>query len=30
MGVATYSAANELPEEYEKVLGRLEKLKELM
>lgn len=29
-GVATYSAANELPEEYGQVLGRLEELKELM
>lgn len=30
MGVATYRAANELPEEYGEVLGRLEGLKELM
>lgn len=30
MGVATYSAANELPEEYGEVLGRLEELKKLM
>lgn len=30
MGVATYRAANELPEEYGEVLGGLEGLKELM
>lgn len=30
MGVATYHAANELPEEYGEVLGRLEGLKKLM
>lgn len=30
MGVATYRAANELPEEYCKVLRRLEELKELI
>lgn len=30
MGVATYRAANELPEEYGEALGRLEELKELM
>lgn len=30
MGVATYRAANELPEGYEQVLGQLETLKELL